>query len=296
MKNLQNENFMIRCLKAAASPSGVCRYRNTFSWLQLSFLFMFLTACLMAPLTVSFMKMDHFNVQSFMPSTIQKVNDRFADQLQGFQIKNGKLTGGKSSDRMEDGQNLLAVDMKHEFKTSGENGRLKVAGYDNAIIFQSDHLIITDQNGAGFSVRYAKMDAKLKNPNTHDVERFINKWWLSQYKPMIMMLAYAVIFMIQFFLTAVLAGGMWITKLSNMISIASVKEAASIAICASALPAFVAAAVGMVHFDLITVLMIHSCGVTLMISFAFRYLTKTRRYNGNLHSGGNYDKSAVIRD
>ncbi|WP_316274061.1 DUF1189 domain-containing protein [Bacillus halotolerans] len=294
MKNLQNESFIIRCLKAAASPSGVCRYGKTFSWLQLTFLFMFLTACLMAPFTISFMKMDRFNVQSFMPSAIQKVNDRFAGQLQGFQIRNGKLAGGKSSDRIEDGQNLLAVDMEHEFKTSGENGRLKVTGYDNAIIFQSEHLIITDQNGTGFSVRYAKMDAKLKNPNTHDVESLINEWWLSQYKPMIMMLAYAVIFMIQFFLIAVLAGGMWITKLSNLISIASFQEAASIAICASALPAFAAAVVGMVHFDLITVLMIHSCGVTLMISFTFRYLTKTRRYKGDLHSGGKYDKSAVI--
>ncbi|MFL6976860.1 DUF1189 family protein [Bacillus inaquosorum] len=294
MKNLKNESFIIRCLKAAASPSGVCRYGNTFSWLQLSFLFMFLTACLMAPFTISFMKMDRFNVQSFMPSAIQKVNNRFADQLQGFQIRNGKLTGGKSSDRMEDGQNLLAVDMKHEYQTSGENGRLKVPGYDNAIVFQSDQLVITDQNGTGFSVGYGKLEAELKEPNVHDVEVLIDKLWLAQYKPMIMMLAYAVIFMIQLFLTAVIAGGIWITKISNMIFIASFKEAASTAICASALPAFAAAAIGMVHFDLITVLMIHSCGVTLMISFAFRYLAKTRRYNGNLHSGGNYDKSAVI--
>ncbi|WIW29863.1 DUF1189 domain-containing protein [Bacillus inaquosorum] len=294
MKNLKNESFIIRCLKAAASPSGVCRYGNTFSWLQLSFLFMFLTASLMAPLTVSFMKMDRFSVTSFMPSVFQKVNDTFADQLQGFQIRNGKLTGGKSSDRMEDGQNLLAVDMKHEYQTSGENGRLKVIGYDNAIVFQSDQLVITDQNGTGFSVGYGKLEAELKEPNVHDVEVLIDKLWLAQYKPMIMMLAYAVIFMIQLFLTAVIAGGIWITKRSNMISIASFKEAASTAICASALPAFAAAAIGMVHFDLITVLIIHSCGVTLMISFAFRYLAKTRRYNGNLHSGGNYDKSAVI--
>ncbi|MER0465533.1 DUF1189 family protein [Bacillus cabrialesii subsp. cabrialesii] len=294
MKNLQNESYIIRFLKAAASPSGICRYGHTFSWLQLSFLFMFLTACLMAPLTVSFIKMDRFDVASFMPTAIQQVHDQFADQLQGFQIRNGKLTGGKSSNQIEEGQNLLAIDTKHEYETSGENGRLRVDGYDNAIIFQSDQLVITDQNGTGFSVGYAKLDAELKEPNGHDVVALIDTLWLAQYKPMIMMLAYAVIFLIQLFLTAVLAGGIWITKISNMISVASFKEAASIAICASALPAFAAAAVGMVHFDLITVLMIHSCGVTLMISFAFRYLTKTRRYNGNLHSGGNDDKSAVI--
>lgn len=294
MKNMQNESFIIRCLKAAASPSGVCRYGNTFSWLQLSFLFMFLTASLMVPLTVSFMKMDRFSVSTFMPSAIEKVNDTFADQLKGFQIRNGKLTGGKSSQRIEDGQNLLAVDMKYGYQTNGENGRLKVTGYDNAIVFQPDQLVITDQNGTGFSVGYAKMDAKLKKPNVHDVEVLIDTLWFAQYKPMIMLLAYAVIFMIQLLLTAVLAGGIWITKISNMISIASCKEAASTAICASALPAFAAAAIGMVHFDLITVLMILSCGVTLMISFAFRHLAKMRRDNGNLHSGGNDDKSAVI--
>ncbi|MGQ9008129.1 DUF1189 domain-containing protein [Bacillus stercoris] len=294
MKNLENKSFIIHCLKAVASPSGVCRYGNTFSWLQLSFLFMFLTASLMAPLTVSFMKMDRFSVASFMPSAIQKVNDTFADQLQGVQIRNGKLTGGKSSERIEDGQNVMAVDMKHEYDTSGENGRLKVTGFDNAIVFQPDRLVMTDQNGTGFSVGYAKMDVRLENPNAHDVEVLIDTLWLAQYKPMIMILASAVIFMIQLFLTIVLAGGLWITKRSNMVSIASFKEAASIAICASALPAFAAAAIGLVHFDLITVLMIHSCGVTLMITFAFKYLTKSRRDNGNLHSGGNDDKSAVI--
>lgn len=188
----------------------------------------------------------------------------------------------------------MAVDMKHEYETSGENGRLKVTGFENAIIFQPDQLVITDQNETGFSVGYAKMDVKLEKPNVHDVEVLIDTLWLAQYKPMIMMLAYTVVSMIQLLLTFVLAGGLWITKISNMVSIASFKEAASIAICASALPAFAAAAIGMVHFDLITVLMIHSCGVTLMISFAFRYLTKTRRDNGNLHSGGNDDKSAVI--
>lgn len=294
MKNLQNESFIIRFLKAAASPSGICRYGHTFSWLQLSFLFMFLTACLMAPLTVSFMKMDRYSVASFMPSAIQQVHDQFAEQLQGVQIRNGKLTGGKSSERIEVGQHLLAVDRKHDFQTSGENGRLKVAGYDNAIIFQSDQLVITDQNGTGFSVGYANLDTELKEPNGHDVVALIDTLWLAQYKPMIMVLAYAVIFLIQLFLTAVLAGGIWITTISNMISIASFKEAASMAMCASTLPAFTAAAVGMVHFDLITVLLIHSCGVTLMIAFAFRHLAQTRRHNGNLHSGGHDDKSAVI--
>ncbi|MCO4852992.1 DUF1189 domain-containing protein [Bacillus vallismortis] len=294
MKNLQKERFMIRCLKAAASPSGVGRYRNTFSWLQLCFLFMFVTACLMAPITVSFMKMDRFSVASFMPSAIQNVHDGLADQIQGIQIKNGVLTGGKSSERIEDGQDLLAIDMKHEYQKSGENGRLKVTGHENAIVFQSDQLVITDQNGAGFSIGYAKMNAELKEPNARDLEALIDTLWLAQYKPMMMMLAYAVIFVIQLFLTGVLAGGLWITNKSNMISVTSWKEAAAASVCASALPALAAAAIGMVHFDLITVLMTHSCGVTLMISFAFRYLTKTRRNHGDLHSGGNDDKSAVI--
>lgn len=83
-------------------------------------------------------------------------------------------------------------------------------------------------------------------------------------------------------------------KLSKMIDIASCKEAASAAICASALPAFAAAAIGLIRFDLITVLMVHTCGVTLMIAFLFRYMAKTRRHNENVHSGGRHDKSAVV--
>ncbi|MCC9023503.1 DUF1189 domain-containing protein [Bacillus nakamurai] len=294
MKKTQNEPFMIRFLKASANPAGVCRYRNTFSWGHISFLFIFLTACLLAPFSVSFMKTDHFNLRTFMPSVIQEVDETFADQVEGYQLTNGKLTGGKGFYQVEKGRALLAVDMKHQVKTSGENGSLKVKGYNNAIIFQSDHLIISDQNGTGFSVRYAKMDAGLKDLNVHDVEALINKLWFAQYKPMIMVLAYAVIFIIQLFMTAALAGGIWITKISKMTRLVSFKEAASMAICGSALPAFAAAVAGMVHFDFITVLLIYSCGVALMISFTFRYLTQTRDYNGNSHFGGNHDKSAAF--
>lgn len=48
------------------------------------------------------------------------------------------------------------------------------------------------------------MDVKLEKSKAHDVEVLIDTLWLAQYKPMIMMLAYAVIFMIQLLLTFVL--------------------------------------------------------------------------------------------
>lgn len=294
MKNVQNESFMIRSLKASVSPSGICRYGKTFSWLQLSFLFMFLTSCLMAPFTMSFLKMDRFSLKLVMPAALSAVNDRFAEQLNGIQIRNGKLTGGQHFDQIEEGKHLLAVDMEHEWKPNGENGRLRVKGYDNAVIFQPDRLIITDQNGMGFSVRYGRADARLTDPGVYETEALIGQLWLAQYKPMIMMLGCAVIFLIQLFFTAVLAGGIWMAKLSKMIDIASCKEAASAAICASALPAFASAAIGLIRFDLITVLMVHTCGVTLMIAFLFRYMAKTRRHNENVHSGGRHDKSAVV--
>lgn len=229
-----------------------------------------------------------------MPSAIQEVDETFADQIDGYQFTNGKLTGGKGFYQVEKGRTLLAVDMKQQFKTSGDNGNLKVKGYHNAIIFQPDHLIISDQNGTGFSVRYANTDAGLKGLDAHDLEVFIGTLWFAQYKPMMMVLAYAGIFIIQLFLTAAFAGGIWITKISKMTRFASFKEAASMAICGSALPVFAAAIAGMVHFDFITVLLIYSCGVALMISFTFRYVTQTRHYNGNLQFGGNHDKSAAF--
>ncbi len=98
-----------------------------------------------------------------MPAALSAVNDRFAEQLNGIQIRNGKLTGGQRFDQIEEGNHLMAVDMEHEWKPNGENGRLRVKGYDNAVIFQPDRLIITDQNGMGFSVRYGKADARLTN-------------------------------------------------------------------------------------------------------------------------------------
>ncbi|QHZ48420.1 DUF1189 domain-containing protein [Bacillus sp. NSP9.1] len=294
MGNLQHDRLIIRFLKAAASPTGVCRYRNTFSWLHITFLFLFLSGCLMVPFAVSFMKMERFNVGLFMPSVVQKSDQAFAEQLKGYQFRNGKLTGGADLYRIEKGGALLAVDLKHEVKTSGENGRLKVEGYQNAIVFQADHLIISDQNGTGFSIRYVKEDVRLSDLNVFDLKTLLGTLWFAQYKPMIMMLAYSVIFIVALFLTGVLAGGIWITKKSKMTGIASFKEAAAAAVCGSAFPAFAAAVFGMIHFDFIAVLLIYSCSTALMISFIFRHLSKTRHQNENLQSGGNHGKSAAI--
>ena len=114
------------------------------------------------------------------------------------------------------------------------------------------------------------------------------------YEPLIIMLACSAVFIISLFLTAVLAGGIWISKKSNMTGIRSFKQAAAAAVCGSALPAGAAMAFGMISFDFIAMLLIHSCGSALMVSFIFRHIFKNRHHNENLQSGGNHGKSAAI--
>jgi maltodextrin utilization protein YvdJ len=53
MNDMRHEKLIVRFLKAAASPAGVMRCKHTFSWLEISFLFMFLTACLTAPVSIA---------------------------------------------------------------------------------------------------------------------------------------------------------------------------------------------------------------------------------------------------
>ncbi|TWK08657.1 hypothetical protein CHCC20442_4370 [Bacillus licheniformis] len=293
MNDMRNEKLIVRFLKAAASPAGVMRCKHAFSWLEISFLFMFLTACLMAPMTLAFMKMDHFNAGYLIPNVAQEADAAFIKQLKGYQLTNGRLKGEDELYRVEKGRTLLAVDLKDELKTSGENGRIKAEGYQNALIFQSDHLIISDQSGAGFSVRYPAK-AGLNDLDAGHLGDFIGAMWFAQYKPLIIMLACSAVFIISLFLTAVLAGGIWISKKSNMTGIRSFKEAAAAAVCGSALPAGAAMAFGMISFDFIAMLLIHSCGSALMVSFIFRHIFKNRHHNENLQSGGNHGKSAAI--
>ncbi|AGN35147.1 DUF1189 family protein [Bacillus paralicheniformis] len=294
MNDMRHEKLIVRFLKAAASPAGVMRCKHTFSWLEISFLFMFLTACLTAPVSIALMKMDRFNAGNLLPNVVQKADAQFIKQLKGYQLTNGRLTGTDELYRVEKEKTLLAVDLKHELKTSGENGRIKAeGGYQNALIFQSDHLIISDQSGAGFSVRYPAK-AGLNDLDADHVGDFIGAMWFAQYKPLIIMLACSAVFIISLFVTAVLTGGIWISKKSNMTGIRSFKEAAAAAVCGSALPAAAAMAFGMIRFDFIMMLLIHSCGSALMVSFIFRHIFKTRHHNENLQSGGNHGKSAAI--
>ena len=117
--------------------------------------------------------------------------------------------------------------------------------------------------------------------------------WFAQYKPLIIMLACSAVFIISLFNGR--SGGRHLDlQKSNMTGIRSFKEAAAAAVCGSALPAGAAMAFGMISFDFIAMLLIHSCGSALMVSFIFRHIFKNRHHNENLQSGGNHGKSAAI--
>ncbi|MDA7026827.1 DUF1189 family protein [Bacillus sp. CLL-7-23] len=286
---MTNESLIIRYVKAMVSPSRIYQYRHTFSWLHITFLFVFLTACLMVPFSISMMKIDHFQMKFLLPATIEKIDQEFAEQLRVYQLQKGKLTGGSGFYQTEKGT-MLAIDMSQKFKTTGENGRIKVNGYDQTIIFQKDHFIMSDQNGTGFSIGYGKKDIEMKDMNASKLKAFIAERWLAQYKPLIMMLTLSLILVSQLFLTGCLTGGIWITKKSKMSGIKSLREAAAIAVGVSTIPIFAAVVSGLIHFDLITMLLIQSFGIILMISFTFRYFFTTRKSS----QGGSHDNSTAI--
>ncbi|MET1248125.1 hypothetical protein ABWW58_04950 [Sporolactobacillus sp. STCC-11] len=268
---IKEKGFPINYLVSMSSLKRIFENRARFQWWKLVFLFLFINGCLMMPISIHLSSVTQAPLSLVAPTIDRTVsgNVKFLDGV----IKEGKLTGASETKKMVDNSVLVATDPKNKLNVAGSQYHHSVIGYKNALTFQSDHLVLTDQNGYGFVIDYPKHKALSLTDHMGGVKALVSELWMDQYKPIyvvvVSLLSFAVLLVSNIILMSVITFILWLTKYSKLSDIRSLREAAAIVIMSSGWPTIAALLLSLFSFDYGSLIMIQSVGLVLVISLVF---------------------------
>ncbi|MBC1291619.1 DUF1189 family protein [Listeria booriae] len=261
------------------SPKRMFASRKLFGWGKLVIIFVFLTACLMIPVSLNFAKQDSFDLESLMPNMMNQVSDGFVDELTAnYTLKNGTLSG----------QDNMDVATKTGVAMVNLDGTT-LPDVKNMVVLGKSSMELRDSSGYAFTVKYTD-DATLTDVSSMaDMQAFISGQWYVQNKAFVFLTMVAmlgsVLFASSLMLALFAALFIWFTKRNQMSEIASYKEALSLTLLALGLPTIFAAVIGTIYFDITVMMAIQSLGMVLLIAFTF-IKTRFRQTDDILDLGG----------
>lgn len=261
------------------SPKRMFASRKLFGWGKLVIIFVFLTACLMIPVSLNFAKQDSFDLESLMPNMMNQVSDGFVDELTAnYTLKNGTLSG-------QDNMNVATKTGVAMVNLDGTT----LPDVKNMVVLGKSSMELRDSSGYTFTVKYTD-DATLTDVSSMaDMQAFISGQWYVQNKAFVFLTMVAmlgsVLFASSLMLALFAALFIWFTKRNQMSEIASYKEALSLTLLALGLPTIFAAVIGTIYFDITVMMAIQSLGMVLLIAFTF-IKTRFRQTDDILDLGG----------
>ncbi|MBC1210519.1 DUF1189 family protein [Listeria booriae] len=261
------------------SPKRMFASRKLFGWGKLVIIFVFLTACLMIPVSLNFAKQDSFDLESLMPNMMNQVSDGFVDELTAnYTLRNGTLSGHGNMDvATKTGVAMVNLD------------GTTLPDVKNMVVLGKSSMELRDSSGYAFTVKYTD-DATLTDVSSMaDMQAFISGQWYVQNKAFVFLTMVAmlgsVLFASSLMLALFAALFIWFTKRNQMSEIASYKEALSLTLLALGLPTIFAAVIGTIYFDITVMMAIQSLGMVLLIAFTF-IKTRFRQTDDILDLGG----------
>lgn len=267
----QIQRFPINYFANIFSPVKMYWHRRDLGWLKIALVFIFLNACLIAPLSLSFARTESFELGRIMPNLYEAVKTGYSGPAVNMKINNGILQA--QAYELVDGDTLISINANEDFSVSGDQYHKKVDHYKNALVFQKNRLILTDENGFGFSVRYPQNDAGKKVRNGDDLAAFAGELWFQQFKvnliPLISGSMLAMLFSSNFVLMGAVSLILWLTKFSSYSGIQTFKQAATITMFAAGCPSILAMIAGFAGANITVLLMIQSLGIVIIIAFIF---------------------------
>ena len=254
--------FPLNYFNSIATPKRVFKGRKNLSWIQNIVIFIFLNALLMFPVSLYFSQSTNFQLQEIMPHTLRLVTDEFATKLQAVEFENGKLISGEPFTIVED-TGVVGVEIPKSVKKSEKN----------LISFEKDHLLLKDESGYQFEVRYTE-NFSLKNSQTKSaLKEQIKEQWFKQNKAIVsftMMLMTGIIISFSNVLVMFIAAFfIWMTKRSTLSSIRTYKESFNLILNASGIGTLLAVLIGLVHFDMTIMIGFQSLGLVIMLTAVF---------------------------
>ena len=267
---MKTDVFPINYFQAIFSPRKIFQFRKKFNWLQLFILYLFLTALLVIPATLSFSGMKVIDENQFMPHVKELLTTQVAKDIQKLPIKNGQLNDSTVQLFDETKNGVIGMNLSQN----------QVDDKQYSLNFTEKQWQIHETIGGKsyvYKMNYSDKFAPEKMTNQKEARKSINEEFVRNNRSSLLLTMSVttgfLLFMMNLLLVLGAAFFLWLTKKSRLSSIRSYSESLSMVLMSMGIGSIIALFVGLVHFDITVMIGIQSFG---MIGMLFASYIKTR--------------------
>ncbi|MCU9612460.1 DUF1189 family protein [Caldibacillus lycopersici] len=260
---MKTDIFPINFFKSFWLPKNVLKGRKDLNWFQIFIAVLFLNGLLMIPVSLHFSKMDAFPIEGSFPNAFELVDDSVWSQMENASFQNGQmeLTEGFYMEKPNGvvGGNLTETEVEEALKA------------DNAILFLQEEMVIKEGDKATSNIRYTK-DFSVENvSNVEEFKQAISEQWFYQNQTYVVgsMIFVVFILLLVNFLFIVLGSAFFVYLTRKSSSIKTFKESINLVLNAAGLSTVISMIVGLISFDIITIILIQSFGLIFMLLAIF---------------------------
>lgn len=262
---MKKDIFPINYFKSIISPKHVFTCRKQLNWFQIIIVLLFLNGLMMIPLSINIAKMDSYPVEETYPNAFSLLNETVIDEMQDATYAQGQLTLPNSF-YLENEHGVVGGNIS----TSDEEHALKA---ENALIFQEEEFIIKDQENPVTSVTYTNDFAIEEITTVQMLKDELSRQWFIQNKGFIVGSLLLSLFNLLLVSIVVISLGssifVYLTKKGQISTIRTYKESVNLIVNTLGIPTVLAMILGLIQFNIITMIMIQTFGFIMMLLFVF---------------------------
>lgn len=276
---MKTDVFPVNYFTNIWTPKRIFRSRKQFKWWQIIIVFLFLHGLMMIPISLHYATKDTFPIRAYYPKTMGFIDDEIVLLLQDVKVVEGRLIGGVPFQReKEDG--IVA------FGLSEQEAR-EFLDYEYALLFLDDHFIIKEGDHPVSYIPYTKSFSLHGVQTVDEFHEVLSRAWLIPNKvyfvSSLTLITGTIIFISTLFIVFGSALFLYFTKAGNVSSIRSFKEAITIIVNCLGIPTFAAMIAGIIHFNVIAMIMMQTIGlIFILLAVFFTTQLKDEKANDNV--------------
>ncbi|MHC5375038.1 hypothetical protein ACYSNU_14700 [Enterococcus sp. LJL120] len=267
---MKAEQFPINYFSGIASPRKIFLGRKNFSWFQLIFIYIFLNALLLIPVTLNLATSYQFSLADSLPEVAALLDDQTAAAFSELPIENGELETSESTILNQSADGIVGVNL-----TEAE-----LAGQTTVVNFTPTTWQITGLQGEreySFELYYTDSLNPSQATSGAALQKLLGQqFFANQRLPIIISALLAtgfLLFVMNLFLVLGSAFFLWLTKKSSFSSIGSFKESLSIIIQCLGLGTILAFVFGLIYYDVTMMIAVQMLTMIILL-FAIYIRTK----------------------
>lgn len=265
MNNVKTDIFPMNYFKSIFTPIRAFIGRKKLNWFQIIVVLLFLNALMMIPLSLNLANLESYPVEETYPNAFALVDESVLQELEGVEYSQGTLTLPDSF-YMETENGIVGGNLSD----SEEKTALQA---ENALLLQQKKLIIKENDNPVARVAYTT-DFSIEDVATvEEMKKELSRQWFIQNKSFIVgSLLFSLSILLFVSLVVISLGSalfVLLTKRGQVSTIRTYKESVNLVLNALGLPTLIAMLLGIIQFNIITMIMIQTFGFIMMLLLIF---------------------------